>query len=67
MNLNTSGPEVNFTWNNNNSKSVFYKCNSCKRKVDISKLREHAVEHNSSLKLLVWSKILKLYSLDLDF
>jgi len=64
MNLNTSTPEVFFRSDNNKSKSVFYRCNACKKKVDISKLRDHAEEHNSSLKLLEWSKVLKLYSLD---
>lgn len=64
MNFNPMGTDMFFKSNNNNLKSVFYKCNACKKTVDITELRNHAENHNVVFKFFEWNKVLKLFSLD---
>lgn len=64
MNTEPMKPEVFFRLWNNNHKSVFYKCNSCKKKVDILEMRRHAESHDTTLRFSEWQTILDLYSID---
>ena len=64
MNFNSMTPQAFLKSNTNNLKSVFYKCNACKRTVDITELRNHAENHNVAFKFFEWHRILELFSLD---
>lgn len=64
MNFSPVTSEVFSKSNKNNYKSVFYKCNACQKKVDITELKNHAENHNTAFKFFEWHKILSLYTLD---
>jgi DNA-directed RNA polymerase subunit RPC12/RpoP len=64
VNFTSTNTEVFLKSSSNNYKSVFYKCNACKKKVDITELQKHAEIHNPVFRFLEWNKILNLYTLN---